>query len=563
MSKTNQDYKDNINLETIFKDIYSDTFENFQKKFLQAVNKGYDNVFKYAIDLQINNEEVTIHYYCTKEDKNLIFDLACKKFSSIRVDYADYEISYIVPFKKSEIYNMALELNCTRLINIFAENGLKVNHEAKNFNDLIESKIKNGEFQSFKALVDKVEDVSMIESYLNMAVRKSNSYEVCDYLIKRLKLINKVDFLNPKLVCDTIIFNRNDEIIKLIINHCEINGVNLSSATPLHEAIHYKKPEIVNLLLQKGADPYALNCTQSNALVESIGNNPECTKILLEFGVDPNKGFVRDILDTEWGYICNLPIFSVSANTIFDKDYTLLFDLIDIGAIPILEMFEGNYAAHIHKTMFVLFDDFIKGEFSKNKKLEESIKEIYIFSKFNAKLKFYPSYSKLQITEKELSLLKYTDQEIIQKVTNLEQEGLSNKFLLIMRTLVDNVLNDNYNDKPEMLNFIKKICTFSKFKDEIAKCHNENSSFEKISIKQIKENYKLKIIYTEDEISKYKQEAKKEMNADAMEISIAKQENGIEDIQSPIKQLKIEEVNLPSNEVSNIGIADNQNDDCA
>ena len=104
----------------------------------------------------------------------------------------------------------------------------------------------------------------------------------CECTIKVIKYDKHKSFVDAIKVCD----------IEVVMMHFQ-EGYDLSSNTdriftPLYYAVESGCKEIVELLLQKGADPHLPKGNCSPILVSTRQNNTEITELLLQNGADPN-----------------------------------------------------------------------------------------------------------------------------------------------------------------------------------------------------------------------------------------------------------------------------------
>lgn len=90
-------------------------------------------------------------------------------------------------------------------------------------------------------------------------------------------------------ITDEILKNRPDQVLRLIQNGENVNGVDIYGFTPLSEAAIANNADIAKLLLEQGADVKAHDVMGSTALHWAVeNNNLRLAKLLLEAGADPN-----------------------------------------------------------------------------------------------------------------------------------------------------------------------------------------------------------------------------------------------------------------------------------
>jgi ankyrin repeat protein len=80
---------------------------------------------------------------------------------------------------------------------------------------------------------------------------------------------------------------------------------------PLHGATYLNRPEVVRLLLERGADPNARDNAGLTALHLAAGNGwVECARALLEGGTDANARTNRERVPAAWREITPLGVLS-------------------------------------------------------------------------------------------------------------------------------------------------------------------------------------------------------------------------------------------------------------
>ena len=90
---------------------------------------------------------------------------------------------------------------------------------------------------------------------------------------------------------NAIIEGKNDVARELVLSEkIDINAQDEQGYTPLHAASKCRRVEVVELLLEKGADTSLLDAWGITALWRALGQSDECNeiiKLLLAHGVDP------------------------------------------------------------------------------------------------------------------------------------------------------------------------------------------------------------------------------------------------------------------------------------
>jgi cytohesin len=126
--------------------------------------------------------------------------------------------------------------------------------------------------------------------------------------------------------------SRNLAEVKRLITDCGINPniQDVDGSTPLHVATQYGYPDVVELLLEYGADPYVKDNKYGWTPLHYAAWNGsvEVAKLLLEYGADPN---VRN--DDGW-----TPLHEAS----FHCDDVAARILIDHGADPTIKDNKGR-----------------------------------------------------------------------------------------------------------------------------------------------------------------------------------------------------------------------------
>ena len=84
-------------------------------------------------------------------------------------------------------------------------------------------------------------------------------------------------------------FKCSAEIVNILIEAgADVHAVNCSQSSPLHFASKYSSVPVVKVLLEAGADVNALNCSQSSPLHYASKRNPAVVPVLLEAGAKVN-----------------------------------------------------------------------------------------------------------------------------------------------------------------------------------------------------------------------------------------------------------------------------------
>ena len=84
-------------------------------------------------------------------------------------------------------------------------------------------------------------------------------------------------------------FKCSAEIVNILIEAgADVHAVNGYQSSPLHFASKYSSVPVVKVLLEAGADVNALNCSQSSPLHYASRQNPAVVPVLLEAGAKVN-----------------------------------------------------------------------------------------------------------------------------------------------------------------------------------------------------------------------------------------------------------------------------------
>ena len=84
-------------------------------------------------------------------------------------------------------------------------------------------------------------------------------------------------------------FKCSAEIVNILIEAgADVHAVNGYQSSPLHFASKYSSVPVVKVLLEAGADVNALNCSQSSPLHYASKRNPAVVRVLLEAGAKVN-----------------------------------------------------------------------------------------------------------------------------------------------------------------------------------------------------------------------------------------------------------------------------------
>ncbi len=150
---------------------------------------------------------------------------------------------------------------------------------AQNPEELFWKAAKSNDLKTLKALIDKGIDVDCKTPYgvtALMYATDKGSAEAVEFLLENRANPNSKDSFYGMSVFDMAISRGNEGILKSLINH----GVDISTEEPIVMAARYKLPEILKLLVEKGA-PGA-----GHALLIGVRNNDSnIVSYLLKSGI--------------------------------------------------------------------------------------------------------------------------------------------------------------------------------------------------------------------------------------------------------------------------------------
>ena len=87
----------------------------------------------------------------------------------------------------------------------------------------------------------------------------------------------------------------------MIVAGADVNLAAANGVTPLMAAAHTDNVEMTRLLLERGADPGALDRLKKNAMTYAAGQgSTDVVVILLKAGVDPNAIYAHDLTALMW-----------------------------------------------------------------------------------------------------------------------------------------------------------------------------------------------------------------------------------------------------------------------
>lgn len=127
----------------------------------------------------------------------------------------------------------------------------------------------------------------------NACARKKDGYVIIKILLELGANINIQNDLGNTPLHELFKIENSFDSIKLLVSTAmEIKKLldtgNINGNTPLHLASYHQNPEVVQYLIDKGADVTAKNKKGNTPFIEAIlGNNKEVVAMFLELGVDP------------------------------------------------------------------------------------------------------------------------------------------------------------------------------------------------------------------------------------------------------------------------------------
>ena len=117
------------------------------------------------------------------------------------------------------------------------------------------------------------------------------------YLVKInwRKILTITSFVTPLFILQMTVlhlaaeFKCSAEIVNILIEAgADVHAVNCSQSSPLHFASKYSSVPVVKVLLEAGADVNAVNCLQRSPLHYASGWNPAVVPVLLEASAKVN-----------------------------------------------------------------------------------------------------------------------------------------------------------------------------------------------------------------------------------------------------------------------------------
>jgi ankyrin repeat protein len=261
-----------------------------------AIKKGDIKTVKEAIEIgldvnTINQVGNSLLFVAANQNKNEVVKFLIEKGANINFQNK----SGITPLMAAITSSAYLRQNL-ELINILINSGADLNITNKNgehsLHIAILSDYKNNMFDIIKLLIEKGVDLNIISTLsgynpLTTSINKKN-IEVAKLLIEKGA---NIDFQNDNGISPLMVAIAGNlyELIKLLIYlNVNIDNKTIDGDTPLIFAVKYKNPvDIINLLLEKGADPSIKNNDGNNALYYAIQNkNKDIINILSKFGTN-------------------------------------------------------------------------------------------------------------------------------------------------------------------------------------------------------------------------------------------------------------------------------------
>ncbi|XP_077297906.1 uncharacterized protein LOC143919454 [Arctopsyche grandis] len=208
--------------------------------------------------------------------------------------------------------------------------------------------ILGGHPNTVEILVPKNNDYYVFHARLKHAVKSKNSDEFIE-IIKNAKETN-YNLLSSKfegrMALDIAVNKFDARVVKYLID-CKIcvNQRSIRGQTPLHFAFERGNIEVINVLLENGADEQ-LRSNDGKTLLHFVSSYTETSKILLEKGFDPNEpdkyGDTPFMIAVRWrkhDLIELMLDYGANPNIRNKKGNTSLFDIVEHGDIETLKVF--------------------------------------------------------------------------------------------------------------------------------------------------------------------------------------------------------------------------------
>jgi len=108
------------------------------------------------------------------------------------------------------------------------------------------------------------------EIFLNYAIQEGRLFDVKNIINKDRTKVNEKDKWGYTLLHDAVVAERLEIVEYLVQQGADVNTSNLERFTPLHDAANKGRLELVRFLLAKGADPNAKDISNNTPIHEAV-----------------------------------------------------------------------------------------------------------------------------------------------------------------------------------------------------------------------------------------------------------------------------------------------------